>query len=122
MCLLVSNGQEVHFAYNMGMTESVFAAQVYALARKIPRGKVATYGQLAKLVGHPGAARAVGLLMKHNPYAPKVPCHRVVAADGNLTGFSGGDGIPTKRRMLSEEGVQFKGDKVWMAQSQWQPE
>jgi len=90
---------------------SKFADRVYELTRRIPRGKVMTYGQLAKLAGNPKAARAVGLLMKQNPDAPNTPCHRVVAADGSLTGYSGG-GVSVKESMLKDEGVIFNGEKV----------
>lgn len=100
---------------------SEFSTTVYELTKQIPTGKVATYCQLAKLAGHPKAARAVGLLMKRNPHAPIVPCHRVVAADGSLTGYSGGEGLSTKRQMLLQEGVAFLGDKVDLATSRWQP-
>lgn len=96
-----------------------FRDKIYTLARKIPKGKVATYGQLAALAGSPGAARAVGMCMKTNPDAPHTPCHRVVAADGKLTGYSAGEGIKTKMHMLKNEGVTFIGDKVNLATSQW---
>lgn len=89
------------------------------LTKKIPKGKVATYGQLAKLAGSPNAARAVGMCMKTNPNAPIVPCHRVVSHNGSLTGYSAGDGISTKMKMLLEEGVKFKGNKVDLEKSQW---
>ncbi len=85
-----------------------FAASVYHLAARIPPGKVATYGQLASLAGHPQASRVVGHLMKTNPFAPKVPCHRVVAANGHLTGFSAPGGLAAKRQLLISEGVIFK--------------
>lgn len=98
---------------------SEFTERIYTLARKIPRGKVATYGQLAQLAGSPGAARAVGSAMRSNPDIPKTPCHRVVAADGSLTGYSAGQGISTKRKMLIDEGVSFKGAKVALKESQW---
>lgn len=98
---------------------SLFTEKVYALARKIPKGNVATYGQLATLAGNPGAARAVGSAMRTNPDIPKTPCHRVVASDGSLTGYSAGQGISTKRKMLIDEGVSFKGTKVDLKQSQW---
>ena len=65
-----------------------FTEKVYKIAAKIPKGKVATYGQLAKMAGKPRAARAVGMCMKHNPDMKVVPCHRVVASDGKLTGYS----------------------------------
>lgn len=96
-----------------------FTTAIYELARSIPKGKVATYGQLAGLAGKPGAARAVGTIMRTNPDIPKTPCHRVVASDGSLTGYSAGTGIPTKRKMLEAEGVSFKGTKVDLAQSRW---
>jgi methylated-DNA-[protein]-cysteine S-methyltransferase len=91
-----------------------FRDRVYALARQVPAGKVVTYGQLAVAAGSPGAARAVGMCMKTNPFAPAVPCHRVVAADGRLTGFSVDGGIAKKKQMLVDEGVTFINDKVDM--------
>lgn len=102
-------------------TRSVFFDKVYDLCRQIPAGKVATYGQLAKLAGSPRAARAVGMCMKTNPDAPRTPCHRVVASDGSLTGYSAGDGVSTKQLMLQREGVIFNGSKVDLQVSQWQP-
>jgi len=87
--------------------------------RTVPKGKVVTYGQLAKMAGNAKAARAVGMLMAKNPDAPRTPCHRVVASDGTLHGYSGGDGLPTKKKMLIEEGVSFIGDKVDLAKSLW---
>src|SRR3989344_4612452 len=101
------------------MTLTTFKEKVYKLTRQIPKGKVATYGQLARLAGSPRAARAVGVFMKINPDAPNTPCHRVVASNGNLTGYSAGNGISTKKKLLIEEGVQFKDDKVNLTVSQW---
>jgi O-6-methylguanine DNA methyltransferase len=91
--------------------------KVYEITKKIPRGKVATYGQIAKLAGNQKASRAVGYFMKTNPMAPIVPCHRVVASDGKLTGYSAGNGVSTKREMLVAEGVIFKGEKVDLTES-----
>lgn len=101
------------------MNKSTFTEMVYTLTRKIPKGKVATYGQLAAMAGSPGAARAVGMIMKTNPDAPRTPCHRVVASNGKLTGYSGGNGVSTKKEMLLKEGVSFKGDIVDLSVSQW---
>lgn len=97
-----------------------FKEKVYTITSEIPKGKVATYGQIAKLAGNKNAARAVGMFMKINPHAPRVPCHRVVASDGSLTGYSGGNGIPTKRKMLVAEGVVFNKNKVNLKISLWQ--
>jgi len=98
-----------------------FREKVYEILRTVPRGKVVTYGQLAALAGSPGAARAVGMCMKTNPDAPRTPCHRVVASNGKLTGYSAGDGIKTKKQMLIDEGVQFINDRVDLSLFQWKP-
>ncbi|HEX8932338.1 MAG TPA: MGMT family protein [Patescibacteria group bacterium] len=97
-----------------------FKEKVYATLRLVPKGKVVTYGQLAALVGSPGAARAIGLCMKTNPDAPRTPCHRVVASHGQLTGYSAEGGTKKKKQMLIAEGVQFIGDRVNLKLSQWQ--
>ena len=89
-----------------------FRERVYQITAKIPKRKVATYGQIADLAGNSRAARAVGMYMKTNPFAPRVPCHRVVACDGKLTGFSAPGGIAKKKKMLLAEGVVFKKNKV----------
>ncbi len=101
------------------MSAYTFREKVYQLCRKIPEGKVATYGQLARLAGKPKAARAVGAFMRMNPNAPQTPCHRVVAANGALTGYSAGHGIRTKREMLVAEGVRFNKAKVDLRLSLW---
>lgn len=97
----------------------MFKNKVYEITKNIPAGKVATYGQVAALAGSPKAARAVGNAMKTNPNAPIVPCHRVVASDGRLTGYSGEGGINQKKEMLIKEGVIFKGEKVDLQKSRW---
>lgn len=97
-----------------------FKEKVYEITRKIPKGKVATYKQIAKLAGNPKASRAVGIFMRINPDAPRTPCHRVVAISGKLTGYSAEGGIPAKKKMLLEERVKFKGDVVDLLSSQWQ--
>lgn len=87
--------------------------------RLVPKGKVVTYGQLARLSGNPKAARAVGYYMRTNPDAPGTPCHRVVASDGTLTGYSGRGGIKTKKKMLVDEGVKFNNNRVNLKASQF---
>jgi methylated-DNA-[protein]-cysteine S-methyltransferase len=81
-----------------------FNQKVWAMTARVPAGQVVTYADIAKALGTRGY-RAVGNALNRNPYAPKVPCHRVVGSDGSLTGFAGG--IPAKRRLLSREGVRF---------------
>ncbi|HZE86845.1 MAG TPA: MGMT family protein [Methylomirabilota bacterium] len=100
--------------------DTPFRQKIYQLAKQIPKGKVATYGQLAELAGSPGAARAVGMCMKTNPDAPRIPCHRVVASDGKLVGYSAGEGVKTKKQMLIDEGIKFVGDKVNLKLSKWE--
>lgn len=96
-----------------------FKEKIYEFTRKIPKGKVATYSQLARFAGKPKAARAVGGFMRVNPDAPHTPCHRVVAKDGSLTGYSLGKGVSTKKRILEEEGVPFMGNKVDIEKALW---
>lgn len=96
-----------------------FAQKVYEITQQIPKGMVATYGQIARLAGNAGAARTVGHYMKINPYAPRVPCHRVVGSDGSLTGYSMKGGLISKKKLLKEEGVIFNKKKVDLSKSQW---
>lgn len=83
--------------------KSNFADRVRAIVRKIPKGKTMTYGEVAYAAGHPGAARAVGLVMKNN-YDPTVPCHRVIRRDGKIGDYNRG-GEVRKRKLLQEEGA-----------------
>jgi methylated-DNA-[protein]-cysteine S-methyltransferase len=82
-----------------------FRRAVFAAAREVGPGETSSYGEIARAIGQPGAARAVGRALGSNPYPIVVPCHRVLAADGGLTGFSSPGGIATKRRMLEIEGA-----------------
>ena len=84
-----------------------FHQRVYALARQMAPGETMTYGEMARRLGDPGAARAVGQALGHNPFAPVVPCHRILAADGRSGGFSASGGARTKLRLLEIEGAQF---------------
>jgi O-6-methylguanine DNA methyltransferase len=85
---------------------------VYKLLKQVPKGKVTTYKALAKAAGNPKASRAVGLFMRTNPYAPIVPCHRVVQSDGRIGGFAGKTRINDKIKMLAEEGVIVKNGVI----------
>jgi methylated-DNA-[protein]-cysteine S-methyltransferase len=80
-----------------------FHRRVYETARSIPPGKTLAYGEVAARLGAPGAARAVGQALGHNPFPIVVPCHRVLAAGGRIGGFSAHGGTATKRRMLALE-------------------
>jgi methylated-DNA-[protein]-cysteine S-methyltransferase len=84
-----------------------FQRRVYEVTRAIPPGEVLTYGEVARRVGEPAAARAVGQALGGNPFAPVVPCHRVLAAGGKSGGFSAEGGANTKLRMLEIEGARF---------------
>lgn len=86
-----------------------FQREVYAMARAIPPGQTRTYGEMAQALGDAGLARAVGQALGHNPFAPVVPCHRVLAAGARSGGFSARGGVATKLRMLQIEGAQIGG-------------
>jgi O-6-methylguanine DNA methyltransferase len=88
---------------------STFSARVIALVRRIPPGRVATYGDVAAAAGHPGAARAVGNIMRGCSLRD-VPCHRVIAAAGRLGGYGGYAGL--KRDLLRAEGVPVRGVSI----------
>jgi methylated-DNA-[protein]-cysteine S-methyltransferase len=82
-----------------------FERDVLAVLRRIPAGAVKTYGEVAKAVGQPGAARAVGAACARNPLPLLIPCHRVVRSDGGLGGYSLRGGVALKRRLLEAEGA-----------------
>ena len=101
------------------MTASAFPARVLSLVRRIPPGRVATYGDIARMAGHPGAARAVGNVMRHC-HRPDVPCHRVIAAGGRLGGYGGREML--KRALLMAEGITVAGMRVRsLARVRWTP-
>ena len=82
-----------------------FNQKVWALCARVPAGKVVTYGDIAKAL-YSNGYRAVGNALNKNPYAPGVPCHRVVGSDGSLTGFAGG--LEKKRELLRREGLTLR--------------
>ncbi len=84
-----------------------FQRQVLQAAAGVPRGQVTTYGEIARQIGKPNAARAVGQALGRNPVPIVIPCHRVIAADGSLRGYSGGGGIRSKAKLLQLEGVHL---------------
>lgn len=82
-----------------------FYQKVWKACAEIPKGETRTYGWIAKRIGKPKAARAVGQALGKNPFAPTVPCHRVVGSTGKLTGFSAPGGVAAKRKLLEKEGA-----------------
>lgn len=97
-----------------------FFSRVYETVEQIPRGFVATYGQIARLIGEPRRARYVGYALHANPRPGEVPCHRVVFADGRICeGFAFG-GADVQRELLRSEGVAFRDDMhVDLDRSRW---
>ena len=89
----------------MKLVGTKFQLKVWSYLRKIPRGRVKTYSQVAKAIRRPLAVRAVANAIGKNPYAPKIPCHRVIRSDGSLGGYSGKGGVKTKRLLLRKEGI-----------------
>lgn len=83
---------------------------VYQHTMAIPPGKTRTYGEIAALCGKPGAAQWVGQVLGSNPWPPMVPCHRVIGANGKMTGFSAPGGVDSKRRMLDMELGREQGE------------
>jgi methylated-DNA-[protein]-cysteine S-methyltransferase len=94
----------------MKTSRQLDAKDVYDLLKTVPEGQVTTYGDIAKALGFPRAARAIGRIMNANPYPIVVPCHRVVSSDGGIGGY--GFGIEMKRKILEREGLQFDGDAI----------
>lgn len=100
---------------NEHVRTTAHASKVYAMCMRVPRGRVTTYGAIAKVLGT--CPRAVGSALRRNPHAPHVPCHRVVAASLQLGGFRGRWGsqhvdVQIKKAMLQREGVRFLDDRV----------
>ena len=89
----------------MKLQGTKFQQKVWKYLKSIPRGKVKTYKQVAIAIKSPKSARAVANACGKNPYAPKIPCHRVIRSDGGLGGYSGRGGIKTKLRLLRFEKV-----------------
>jgi O-6-methylguanine DNA methyltransferase len=88
-----------------------FEQAVWEAIRAIPSGRVTTYGEIARYLGTK-AVRAVGSAVGKNPYAPAVPCHRVVRSDGRVGRYSGGSGTATKIALLTREGVTIRNGQI----------
>jgi methylated-DNA-[protein]-cysteine S-methyltransferase len=99
--------QKIQDLNYMNLKGTKFQLKVWNYLKKIPRGEVRTYLQVAKAIGKPKAHRAVANAVGKNPYPPKIPCHRVIRTDGSLGGYSGKGGIKTKLRLLRAEKVDI---------------
>ena len=82
-----------------------FQLKVWNYLKKIPKGQIRTYSEVAKAINKPNSVRAVANAIAKNPYSPSIPCHRVIRSDGSLGGYSGKGGINTKRKLLKSEGI-----------------
>ena len=91
----------------MNLKGTKFQKKVWNYLKKIPKGEVRTYLQVAKAIGKPKAYRAVANAVGKNPYPPKIPCHRVIRTDGSIGGYSGKGGIKTKLRLLRSEKIDI---------------
>jgi methylated-DNA-[protein]-cysteine S-methyltransferase len=101
-------GERQSFELALALHGTPFQLRVWQELQRIPYGETISYGELARRVGVPGAARAVGLANGCNPLPIVVPCHRVIGSDGSLTGFGGG--LPIKRTLLVREGAACVAD------------
>lgn len=100
-----------------------FSDQVFEVVKQIPRGKVASYGQVARMIGSPRSARYVGYALRGNNDPGNTPCHRVVFKDGRICDGYAFGGPDVQRRLLEEEGIVFIDDMtIDMKQCEWQPE
>jgi len=111
MLLRYFQGECVDFADTPVLLDDMtpFRQNVLNVTRRLKYGEISTYGHIARDCGSPRAARAVGGALASNPVPIVIPCHRVVASDGRLTGFSAPGGENTKMALLKMEGVEFKG-------------
>lgn len=98
-------GKRVEFPDRLDLTEATaFQKLVWGKVRSIPYGETRSYGWVAREIGRPGASRAVGQALRHNPLPLIIPCHRVLSRDGQLVGFGGREGVELKKRLLQLEG------------------
>ena len=107
LCTLKSARKQGFFSY-MILNGTKFQLKVWKYLKSIPKGKFKTYKQVAIGIKSPKSARAVANACAQNPYAPFIPCHRVIRSDGKPGGYSGRGGVKTKLRMLKKEGILLK--------------
>ena len=116
---LIYEGKPANLAFELDMDRlPPFTKKALLITSQIPRGSVTTYGMIAEAAGNKRAARAVGNAQAGNPFAPLVPCHRVIGSDFGLNGYGGG--LAVKRAFLEREGVVFAGNRV-AKQCLWRP-
>jgi len=89
----------------MNLKGTKFQVKVWKYLKNIPKGEVVTYLDVAKGINMPKSVRAVANAIGKNPYAPNIPCHRVIRSDGSVGGYSGPGGIKTKKKLLKLEGI-----------------
>lgn len=100
-------GKREKFDLKFDLDGTAFQKSVWQQIQKIPFGKTVSYGEIARAIRKPQAARAVGGAVGANPVAIFIACHRVMGSAGKLTGYSGGNGLPTKRKLLDLEGIKY---------------
>lgn len=99
----------------------IFQTQVLNFLTTIPRGRVVTYGQIAQAIGHPGAARAVGNALHHNPDGNEYPCYKVVDSKGRLSGRFAFGGVAVQQERLMADGIEVVDNRVNLAKYQFRP-
>lgn len=102
------NAERRVFDLPLDMAGTEFQRAVWNQIKQVEFGSTISYGRIAQAIGRPGAARAVGAAVGANPIPIIVPCHRVMGASGQLTGYSGGSGLPTKIQLLDLEGIDYR--------------
>lgn len=99
-----------------------FFEDVYEIVKQIPSGRVATYGQIARLLGQPRRSKIVGWALHSNPYQGVVPCHRVVNRFGELSGGFAFGGLEAQKKLLEDEGIKFENSGIINLQKYlWKP-
>lgn len=104
---LYLQGRLPKFSLPLKVSGTPFQLAVWKAIAKVPFGKTVSYGEIAKAIGRPLASRAVGAAVGANPTPLLVGCHRVLGSNGTLTGYSGGQGIKTKKLLLDHEGIEY---------------
>jgi methylated-DNA-[protein]-cysteine S-methyltransferase len=105
---LYLKGDLPKFSLPLKVSGTPFQLAVWKAITKVPFGKTISYGEIAAAIGKPQAARAVGAAVGANPTPLLVGCHRVLGSNGSLTGYSGGQGIKTKKHLLDHEGINYE--------------